>query len=261
MVAAFLLLATACTAGGPAETSTPTSAAVTSSTVASAVTDGAGPAASSWLPEVPHSDEVTLGQLAQMTSGIEDYVQQPAFLQALLADPFRQWTPEELIAQVAELPLIYPPGTNWNYSHTNYVLLGLALETITGKPVAELLAEKVLEPLGLTNTVGHSTPEIPAPVLHAFSSERREYFGVPAGQEFYEESSFWNPSWTITAGAIQTGRPAADEEVTTIRVRKSANPGRSTACEAPHRRIRHLLGPTGVIHSADTKARRSSKEP
>jgi hypothetical protein len=41
-------------------------------------------------------------------------------------------------------------------------------------------------------------------VLHAFSSERRAHFGVPADQEYYEESTFWDPSWTITHGAIQT---------------------------------------------------------
>lgn len=41
-------------------------------------------------------------------------------------------------------------------------------------------------------------------MLHAFSSERREFLKIPAGVPFYEESTFWNPSWTITHGAIQT---------------------------------------------------------
>ena len=110
---------------------------------------------STWLPDFPSADQVTLGQLAQMTSGYPDYVQQPAFLQALVAEPFRQWTPEDLLAEISGLPLIYPPGTNWNYSHTNYVLLGLALEKITGQPVDALLQEKVLDPLGLANTSGN----------------------------------------------------------------------------------------------------------
>ena len=48
------------------------------------------------------------------------------------------------------------------------------------------------------------TPEIPRPVLHAFSSERREALRIPAGTPYYEESTFWNPSWTITHGAVQT---------------------------------------------------------
>lgn len=161
---------------------------------------------SKWVPEIPHSDEVTLGELARMTSGYPDFVLGNADANALLyTDPFRQWTPEELIASVSSKPLYYSPGTNWNYAHTNYVILGLALEKITGKPVADLMQEKVLDPLGLKNTSGNNgTPAIPEPALHAYSSERRSFLGVPAASRFIEESTFWNPSWTITHGAIQT---------------------------------------------------------
>ncbi len=161
---------------------------------------------SKWLPDLPHGGEVTLGQLAQMTSGYTDYVIGNDEVDAqLYADPFRQWTTDEILATVVSKPLLYPPGTNWNYAHTNYVILGLALEKITGKPMPEALQEKVLGPLGLTNTSGNDgTPAIPAPVLHAFTSERRSQLGIPAGTPFYEESTFWNPSWTITHGAIQT---------------------------------------------------------
>jgi CubicO group peptidase (beta-lactamase class C family) len=68
----------------------------------------------------------------------------------------------------------------------------------------ELLATEVLKPLGLTSTANSFTPDIPAPVLHAFTSERREALEIPSGTPFYEESTYWNPSWTITHGAIQT---------------------------------------------------------
>ena len=163
--------------------------------------------ASKWVPEIPHSDEVTLGQLAQMTSGYTDYViGNEAFGAMLYTEPFRQWTPEELLATVTSKPLLYRPGTNWNYAHTNYLILGLALERATGKKMSDLLQEKVLGPLGLTNTTdpGPGTPAIPAPALHAFTSERRSQLGIPAATGFYEESTYWNPSWTITQGAIQT---------------------------------------------------------
>ena len=58
----------------------------------------------------------------------------------------------------------------------------------------------------MTNTTdpGPGTPAIPEPALHAFTSERRSQLGIPAGTRFYEESTYWNPSWTITQGAIQT---------------------------------------------------------
>ncbi len=161
---------------------------------------------SKWVPEIPHSDEVTLGQLAQMTSGYVDFViGNQEVINLLYKDTFRQWTPEELLPYVTSKPLLYPPGTNWNYAHTNYLILGLALEKITGRPVADLMQEKVLGPLGLKNTSGNnSTPAIPEPALHAFTSERRQVLAIPDGTGFYEESTYWNPSWTITHGAIQT---------------------------------------------------------
>jgi CubicO group peptidase (beta-lactamase class C family) len=160
---------------------------------------------SKWLPDFPHSDEVTLGQLAQMTSGYADYVLgNDAFDTALYTDPFKQWSTDDILAQIRSRPLLYPPGTNWNYAHTNYVLLGLVLEKATGQDIPTLLNDNVLRPLGLSQTANFDTPEIPSPVLHAFSSERRAALKIPAGTPFYEESTYWNPSWSITHGAIQT---------------------------------------------------------
>lgn len=160
---------------------------------------------STWLPDVPHADRVTLRQLARMTSGYRDYViGNTAFDDASQADPFRQWTPDDLLAYATSGPLLYEPGTNWNYAHTNYVLLGLALEKATGEDVATLISEQVLRPLGLTATADSATPDIPTPVLHAFTGERRQALGILSGTPFYEESTFWNPSWTITRGAVQT---------------------------------------------------------
>jgi CubicO group peptidase (beta-lactamase class C family) len=160
---------------------------------------------SKWLPEIPHADRVTLGQLAQMTSGYVDYViGNTAMNDSLYANPFRRWTVHDILSFATSQPLLYDPGTNWNYAHTNYVLLGLALEKATGQDMSKLLSDKVLRPLGLTDTANSLTPEIPAPVLHAFSSERRAFLKIPAGTPFYEESTFWDPSWSITHGAIQT---------------------------------------------------------
>jgi CubicO group peptidase (beta-lactamase class C family) len=160
---------------------------------------------SKWLPDVPHADRVTLRELARMTSGYVDYViGNTEFNDAFYADPFRQWEPAQLLGYATSRPLLYEPGTNWNYAHTNYVLLGQALERATGTDMPTLLRDEVLRPLGLTHTANSFTPELPAPALHAFTSERRAYLHVPGGTPFYEESTYWNPSWTITHGAIQT---------------------------------------------------------
>ena len=159
---------------------------------------------STWLPEVRYADQVTLGQLAQMTAGYVDYVSAPELVTMLYADPFRTFSPEELVAISTSRPLLYRPGTNWNYSHTNYVILGLALERIADMPLQEALQLKVLGPLGLDDTRDPGTPAIPTPTLHAYTSERRWSLGIPRGTPFYEDSTYWNPSWTLARGAIQT---------------------------------------------------------
>lgn len=160
---------------------------------------------STWLPDFPNAGRVTLGQLAQMTAGYPDYViGNQQFETGLYANPFQQWTTQDILGQISGRPLLYEPGSNWNYAHTDYVLLGLALEKATGRDMPTLLRDEVLGPLGLKSTANSDTPEIPQPVLHAFSSERRAALKIPAGTPFYEESTYWNPSWTITHGAIQT---------------------------------------------------------
>jgi CubicO group peptidase (beta-lactamase class C family) len=157
-----------------------------------------------WLPDLPDADRVTLRMLANLTAGYPDYVQNPKLSQELYADPFRQWTPEEQIALSLSTPRLFAPGTNWDYSHTDYVILGQALEKITGQPLDVALQEQVLGPMDLPNTVAWATPQITEPVLHAFSAERRQVLGIPAGTPFLEESTYWNPSWTFAHGAIQT---------------------------------------------------------
>jgi len=157
-----------------------------------------------WLPDLPDADTATLRMLANMSAGYPDYVNTEQFPAATYANPFRRWTPEELIAISLAQGRAFPPGENWAYSHTDYVILGLALEQIAGMPLDLLLRGLVLDPLGLVNTVSFATPAIPEPVLHAFTSERRAALAIPAGTRFYEESTFWDPSWTIARGAIQT---------------------------------------------------------
>ena len=173
---------------------------------------------SKWLPDFPHSERITLGQLAQMTSRYPDYILgNDAFDNLFYANQFRQWITQDILAQIPSRPLLYDPGTNWNYAHTNYVLLGLALEKATGQDMPTLLQNEVLGPLGLKATANSDTPEIPQPVLHAFTSERRPALKIPARTPFYEESTYWNPSWTITHGAIQTSN-IYDLETTAVGV-------------------------------------------
>jgi CubicO group peptidase (beta-lactamase class C family) len=159
---------------------------------------------SEYLPELPESNAVTIKMLANSTSGYADYVYQPAVTDGIYADPFRQWATAELIKIGTSAPLTFPPGTNWAYSHTNYAILGTVLAKVGGQPLSQLMTQYIFEPMGLMQTHGSDTPQIPGPVLHTFSSERRETLGIPPATPFYEETTFWNPSWTAPGGASQT---------------------------------------------------------
>jgi D-alanyl-D-alanine carboxypeptidase len=147
-----------------------------------------------WIAGLPAADKVTLEMLVNHTSGYPDYVADPGFVAATKADPLREWTAGGLLSYAFNKDLIYAPGSNWNYSHTNYLVLGAVIEKVTGKPLAEVIRERILEPLRLRNTASSVTPEIPSPVLRAYTSERSSY----------EESTFWNPSWTLPEGAVMT---------------------------------------------------------
>jgi CubicO group peptidase (beta-lactamase class C family) len=157
-----------------------------------------------WLPSLPNANQVTVKMLANMTSGYPDYVTDPAFIAQEQSDPFRAFTRSQLLAFAFSRPLSFAAGTNWGYAHTNYVVLGQILEKVGGAPLATLLRQKVLGPLGLSNTVASQTAAIPSPALHAFSSERRGELALPPTTQFYEESSFWNPSWTLAPGSVET---------------------------------------------------------
>jgi CubicO group peptidase (beta-lactamase class C family) len=147
---------------------------------------------SRWLPKIPHAREITLRELADSTTGYRDYVTDPGFLKDLEAHPFKQWTPKEVFHYADLHVQLYKPGTNFSYSHANFQLLGAALERITHTRLDDLLEERIFRPLGLHATSNSYTPDLPRPVLHAFTSERGSY----------EESTFWNPSWTTAPGAV-----------------------------------------------------------
>ena len=158
-----------------------------------------------WLPDLPLADQVTIRQLLSMTSGYPDYVVQPALQTGAMSDPFREWTDDELVRIGLADGQWFAPGTGWAYSHTNYVILGQLLTAITGKPVDEVLAQYVMDPMGLAHTGSNDdTPAMPEPVMHVYSSEQRGFLDLPATTPFSVESTFWNPSWTTAKGAVQT---------------------------------------------------------
>lgn len=104
-----------------------------------------------WVPNLPNADTVTVGELANMTSGLPEYVNK-AFIDAYSADPDRQFTPDDLIGFAATEPAQFPPGTRHVYTNTNTVVLGKIIDSVTGKPLSDALLNDVLGPLDLTHT-------------------------------------------------------------------------------------------------------------
>jgi CubicO group peptidase (beta-lactamase class C family) len=153
---------------------------------------------STWFPKYPKAEQITLTMLMNGTSGYADYVTDEAFVRALYANPFRHWLPEELIAIGLDRPMICDPGACWSYAHTNFVILGKVLERASGRALEVLISEGILDPLSLADTRSESTAIIQEPVLHSFDAERGRY----------EESTYWDPSWTLASGAIMTSNVA-----------------------------------------------------
>lgn len=147
------------------------------------------------LPDsgVPNADRVTLRMLGHSISGYPDWIQgNPAFVDLLLANPFRLWSEQELLDHAFAQPLVCEPGTCFHYAHTNFLLLGRVIRAVTGRPFAAVVRERVLRPLRLGQTTITRTARMPEPVLHAYGTDRGPY----------EDTSFWSPSWGLGNGQL-----------------------------------------------------------
>lgn len=142
--------------------------------------------------------------LTNQTSGYPDFETDVGWTAAFNADPFHEWTFPERLKYRFDRPPQFPPGTNWSYSHANFMILGEILAKIGGKPLDVLLQQQVLGPIGLTNTTATETSAIPSPVLNTYSSERKAALGVPPGNPFYEDATYWNTQWGTPIGVNET---------------------------------------------------------
>ena len=143
-----------------------------------------------WYPDFPEADQVTVRMLASSTSGYGDYVTSDAWSDKFEADPFQRWTATELLDIAKTLPPLFPPGTSWAFSDTNFLLLGQILQQDGGKPYPSLARTTILDPLHMDQTRYSTTAAIPEPVLHAYSNERGKF----------EEVTYWSPSWAPNMG-------------------------------------------------------------
>src|SRR4051812_14892609 len=102
---------------------------------------------------VSHGAEVTVRELLNHTSGIYDYASDESWIRDVVSHPQRTWTPLGLIDEaLARGKPYFSPGTGFRYSDTGYVLLGLIVEKVTGRPLAWAYRRFVLGPLQLRHT-------------------------------------------------------------------------------------------------------------
>jgi D-alanyl-D-alanine carboxypeptidase len=106
-----------------------------------------------WLPGlVPGGEDVTVRMLLNHTSGLGDYVLAPEFLPTLTGQEQRAWRPEELLAITPAQEPPAAPGEGYSYSNANYLALGLILEKATGESLADLIEDRITEPLEMQDT-------------------------------------------------------------------------------------------------------------
>jgi D-alanyl-D-alanine carboxypeptidase len=119
---------------------------------------------SRYVDGVPGGDEITLRHLVDFEGGLIDYQQVPAFQKAYAADPQRVFDPQELLDlafSVEQLPIDFEA-----WSRTNWIVLGLVIEKVTGKPAADVFADELFEPLELEH-IGLADPSGSLPEPHA----------------------------------------------------------------------------------------------
>jgi D-alanyl-D-alanine carboxypeptidase len=148
-----------------------------------------------WLPGVvPNGKHITLRQLLQQTSGLYDFIYDEQLASEYTADPSRSYSPREVVAFGLSHPPLFPPGTSWAYSNTNYVLTGMILERVTGHTVGSLLRSRIIRPLHLRHTFLATSGVIPVEHAHGY---------LPiSGPERFLDVTDWNPTWAGASGAL-----------------------------------------------------------
>ncbi len=122
-----------------------------------------------YYPGVPNGENITLRQLANMTSGLFNYTKDDQFLAEFANDFERPWTPRELLALAFSHPVNFAAGTAYEYSNTNTVLIGEVVEAVTERSITRLYAERIFVPLALSATVYVTGPNLPDPKAHGYT--------------------------------------------------------------------------------------------
>jgi D-alanyl-D-alanine carboxypeptidase len=150
-----------------------------------------------FVPGVPGGEEITLRELANMTSGIADLFANQDFTFEYLTGA--KFTPHRLVELGTALPVLFPPGKGWSYSNTNTVLLGIVIQKVTGESLASALRKRVFRPLRLTGSSLPSVDSLPKPFAAGYTEQNLNgWFG---------EATHNTPTATWAAGGMVSTVP------------------------------------------------------
>ena len=143
---------------------------------------------------LPRARQVTLRQALHHTGGLPDYIRDPKFIAKLQADPTAYLSPRRLVGYVRDRPLRFRPGSRYEYSDTDNIVVGLMAEAATGVSYERLLARLVYRPLGLRATSLPRTVRMPSPFMRGYE--------VAPGMRPENVSGAINPALAWASGGI-----------------------------------------------------------
>jgi len=152
-----------------------------------------------WFNRLPNAKDITLRMLMNHTSGIPEHVLDKDFIAAMKANPDRVWKPAELVAYVLDAKPLFPAGQGWSYADTNYIVVGIIVERVTGKSFYSEVEKRILKPLALKHTQPSVSRTIPG--LVTGYSRPDSPFGF-AGRTIIEGKFVINPQMEWTGGGF-----------------------------------------------------------
>jgi D-alanyl-D-alanine carboxypeptidase len=106
-----------------------------------------------WFSRLPNAKDITVRQLMNHTSGLVRYEFKDQFTKDLTANPEKIWKPAELVAYLLDEKPPFEAGKGWDYSDTNYIVLGMIIEKVTGRRFYDEANMRLLQPLKLQDTI------------------------------------------------------------------------------------------------------------
>jgi peptidoglycan/LPS O-acetylase OafA/YrhL/CubicO group peptidase (beta-lactamase class C family) len=133
---------------------------------------------SNWVPDlVPDAERISIRHLLQHRTGLYDFLEDRSYVNQAYSQPDRIFAPSELVQYAAQFPPAFPAGAEgaWDYSSTNYVILGMVVEAATGNTLAEEMRARIFEPLGLDSTYFNPDEPVEGPFAagHFRAAEQR----------------------------------------------------------------------------------------